>query len=148
MSKIIKLKILTPEKIVYQDEVLEITLPTESGEITILPHHAPLVSIVKTGEIRIKKQDNSEVIPFAISTGVVEIRTSNESEKTDTEVIILASQTESSSDIDIDRAQEAYKRAEKAMQESENLLDVDYAKLQAVLEKELNRINIAKKWRK
>lgn len=148
MSKIIKLKILTPEKIVYQDEVLEITLPTESGEITILSQHAPLVSIVKTGEIRIKKQDNNEVIPFAISTGVVEIRSSDESEKMDTEVIILASRTESSSDIDIDRAQEAYKRAEKAMQEAENLLDVDYAKLQAVLEKELNRINIAKKWRK
>ncbi len=123
-------------------------MPTEAGEITILPQHAPLVGIVKVGEIRIKKTDVQEVVSLSISGGIIEIRPSDETNKTETEVVILAFQTELATEIDIMRAEEAYARALKAMEDSENLVDTDFAKFQAVLDKELNRINLAKKWRK
>ena len=148
MKNLISLKILTPEKFIYQDDVLEVSLPTESGEVSILPDHAPLVSIIKTGEIRIRKEENSDVVPLSIASGVLEVRPSSKIDNKKTEIIILASNSEFASDIDIERSQQAYDRAQKAMEEKENLSDIDFAKLQAVIDKELNRINVSKKWRR
>ncbi len=148
MKNLISLKILTPEKFIYQDDVLEVSLPTESGEVSILPDHAPLVSIIKTGEIRIRKEENSDVVPLSIASGILEVRPSFKIDNKKTEIIILASTSEFASDIDIERSQQAYNRAQKAMEEKENLSDIDFAKLQAVIDKELNRINVSKKWRR
>jgi len=64
------LKIITPKKIVLEKEILSITLPTEEGEITILPHHANLFSILKEGIIKIKY--NQEEDYFAIGGGYLE----------------------------------------------------------------------------
>lgn len=148
MKHIISLKILTPEKIVYEDDVLEVVLPTVSGEIGIMPDHAPLVSIIKTGEVRITKERGGDVVPLSISGGILEVRPSSKQKDQNSEVIILASKSEFASDIDINRAEEAYERAKRAMEEKENLSDVDFARLQAVLDKELNRVTVAKKWKR
>ncbi|MDD3662639.1 MAG: ATP synthase F1 subunit epsilon [Candidatus Pacebacteria bacterium] len=147
MTNLISLKILTPEKVVYQDDVKKIVVPTESGEIGILPDHSPLVSIVKTGELKIEKESNN-IIPFSISSGIIEVRPSSNSNKKNSEVVILASRSELATEIDIERAEEAYNRAKKAMEETDNISDVDFAKFQAILDKELNRVKIAKKYRK
>ncbi len=147
MSKPISLKILTPEKIIYQDEVLKVNIPTESGEIGILPDHAPLVSIIKPGEIRIEKKSN-EIVSLSVDTGILEVRPSSHQNNINSEIIILASTSELASDIDIKRAEEAYERAKKAMEESDNLSDVDFARFQAMIDKELNRIKIGKKYKK
>jgi F-type H+-transporting ATPase subunit epsilon len=147
MSNLLSFKILTAEKSVYQDDVLKVILPTESGEIGIMPNHQPLVSIIKSGEIRIEKEDQS-IIPLSISAGIVEIRPSSHQLNKKTEVIILASRSELASEIDINRAEEAYARAKKAMEDTENLSDVDFARFQALIDKELNRIKIGKKYRK
>ena len=53
----IKFEIITPERTVYQDDIDQLTLPTKMGEITILPHHIPLVAALLPGELRIKKND-------------------------------------------------------------------------------------------
>jgi F-type H+-transporting ATPase subunit epsilon len=147
MSKLMSLKILTAEKVVYEDTVQKIVLPTESGEIGILPDHTPLVSIIKTGEIKIEKESKN-VIPLSIFSGILEVRPSSTNPKKDTEVIILASRSELATEIDIKRAEEAYERAQKAMEEADNLSDLDFAKFQALIDKELNRIKIAKKYRR
>lgn len=146
MKNIIKLKILTPEKIVYQDEVLEIVIPTEAGEISVFPTHAPLVTLAKTGELIIKKEDY--IMPFSISGGIVEIRPSDVATNIESEVVILAFQAEVATEIDILRAEEAYERAVKAMEDAKDEADVDFAKFQALIDKELNRVKVAKKWRK
>lgn len=146
MRNIIKLKILTPEKIVYQDEVLEIVIPTEAGEIAVFPTHAPLVTLAKTGEMIIKKEDHT--MPFSISGGIVEIRPSDIAKDTESEVIILAYQAEVATEIDIVRAEEAYDRAVKAMEEAKDAVDVDFARFQSLVDKELNRVKIGKKWKK
>lgn len=148
MKNLISLKILTPEKIVYEDMVSKIDVPTEDGEIGILPNHAPLVSIIKSGEIRISKENQNEIIPLSINSGIIVVKPSSIAQKIDTEIIILASRSELATEIDIKRAEEAYERAKKAMEEPDKLSDIDFAKFQALIDKELNRIKVGKKYRK
>jgi F-type H+-transporting ATPase subunit epsilon len=144
----IALKIVTPERVVYESDVTEITMPTESGEIAVMPNHQPLVTLLVTGEIRLRKPDQAEVVPFAVSSGIVEVRESFMDQGVRTEVIILAFRSELASEIDIARAEEAHARALKMVQEKEFESDVDFAKFQAMIDKELNRIEIYRKWRK
>ena len=148
MTNLISLKILTPERTIYEDDVLEISATTESGEIGILNEHAPLVSIIKAGEIKILKDKNSPFIHLSVDTGIIEVRPSSKSKGQKTEVIILASRSEVASEIDIKRAEDAYDRAKKAMEDAENISDVDFAKFQSMMEKEFNRIKVAKKYKK
>jgi len=138
-KKAIQFNIVTPEKKIYSNEVLEVTVPTSDGYLTILPNHIPLVSIVKTGELRIKLSDGS-VHPFAVNSGILEVQPSSK-------VVILADRSELASEIDVTRAEEAYKRAEEAMKTAHDAVDVDYAKFEALMDKELNRISIAKRWK-
>ena len=77
----IKFKIVTPEKVVYEADIDSVSLPTEQGEITVLPNHIPLVSTVVAGELVVRK--GNEVQPMAVSGGFVEVRAGNE-------VIVLA----------------------------------------------------------
>jgi F-type H+-transporting ATPase subunit epsilon len=148
MKNLISLKILTPEKIVYEDMVSKIDVPTEDGEIGILPNHAPLVSIIKSGEIRISKENQNEIIPLSINSGIIVVKPSSIAQKIDTEIIILASRSELATEIDIKRAEEAYERAKKAMEEPDKLSNIDFAKFQALIDKELNRIKVGKKYKK
>ena len=67
-EKKLNFEIITPEKIVYSDKVDEVVLPTVMGEIGILPNHIPLVSILKPGELRIKKGKEEEFL--AVSGGL------------------------------------------------------------------------------
>jgi len=140
MNNTLKLKIATPEKVVYENDVLQVSVPTTTGEITILPHHIPLVSVLAAGEMRIKEVNGSEQT-VAIAGGFLEIRGNGE-------IVILADNAERAEEIDIDRAEDAQKRAEKEMQEAKNRQDVDFAKLQAVIDREMNRVRVGKKYRK
>lgn len=139
-GKTLEVKIATPDKVVYDGEsVTEITIPTEMGEITVLPDHIPLIAPIKTGEISFVK--DGVRFGLAISGGILEIRNNNL-------VVILAERGEMAHEIDIARAEDAYKRAEEAMKLEVHEADVDYAKFEGLLEKELNRINVGKKWKK
>lgn len=135
----LKLKIVTPEKIVYEREIFQITIPTASGEITVLPNHIPLVSVLAPGEIKIVDKDGDHNI--ALSGGFLEIRGQNE-------IILLADHAERADEIDLEKAETARKRAEEEMQAIKNTEDVDFAKLQAIIDREMNRIRIAKKYRR
>lgn len=133
--KLLKFSIITTEKVVYEQEVLSVNLMTGDGEITVLPKHAPLISTVLTGAIQIKTPDGEST--FAVSGGVIEVRRNNH-------VVILASKTEPSTEIDVTRAEKAYERAKKYLEEKRGVDDGEYARFQAMLEKNLNRIKIAR----
>ena len=60
--KKIKFEITTPERVVYTDEVDSITIPTAKGEITVLPDHIPLIALLVSGELHIKKGNEEESI--------------------------------------------------------------------------------------
>ena len=66
-------KIVTPEKTVYENNgVLQISLPTMTGEITVLPNHIPLVTVLKAGELKLKDNAGDQVI--AVAGGFVEVK--------------------------------------------------------------------------
>lgn len=136
----IKLKITTPEGITYENDVFQITIPTTSGEITILPNHIPLVSVLKTGELRVKDITGGEQI-IAVAGGFIEMRGNNE-------LIILADNAERAEHIDVERAETARKRAAEQMKQAKAGEDIDYARLQAVIDREMNRIKVGKKYKK
>lgn len=143
----INLKIITPEKLVYEGVVSEFYAFTQTGKIGVLPMHVPLVTVLKPGEMIIKKDGVD--LPMAVSGGILEVRPSlNISGEFVTPVVILVDHLEFAQDIDLEKSKAAYERAKKAMEEKSNLLDVDFARLQAKIEKELNRVKIGSKYRK
>lgn len=134
----LKLKIATPEKIVYQNTVEQVSIPTMDGEITVLPNHIPLVSVLRAGELRIKDAVGEQII--AVSGGFLEIRGNNE-------LVILADNAERADLIDLDRAEQARQRAEAEMEKAKSGEDVDFARLQAMIDRETNRLRVGKKYR-
>ncbi|MCF7831602.1 MAG: ATP synthase F1 subunit epsilon [Candidatus Pacebacteria bacterium] len=135
----IHLKIATPDRVVYDDIIERVTIPTQSGEITVLPFHIPMISVVKPGELRIVK--DSIVLPHYVAGGTVEIRPDNT-------IVLLADVAENAENIDSEAAEQAYQRAKEAMERKDNVADVDFAKFQAIMDRELSRMNVAKKWKK
>ena len=135
--KNIKIKIVTPERTVYEDEVSQATLPTIDGEVTILPDHIPYITALKAGEIILKKGE--EIIHLAISGGFIEFNNNI--------LIILADTVERAEEIDLKRAEEAKQRAEELQKQRITIDDMEYAKTAALVEKELARIKVARKHR-
>ncbi len=131
-------KIVTPDGVIYEDTVESVSLPTSNGEITVLAHHIPLIAVLKAGEIRVSK-DSSE-ISIAVSSGVLEVREKSE-------IIVIADTAERAEHIDIERAEQARKRAEELMKQEKFEDDRQFATLQAQMEKELARIKVGKKYR-
>ncbi|MFA5872001.1 MAG: F0F1 ATP synthase subunit epsilon [Parcubacteria group bacterium] len=131
----IKFKIVTPERTVFENEIDQATLPTQDGEITILPNHIPLISALKPGDLMIKK--DGEEIDLAVSGGIVEVQNN--------EITILADTAERAEEIDLARAEEARKQAEDLKKEAVRMDDTEYAATAAFLERNLARIKVARK---
>lgn len=135
MTKI-ALKVITPERIVYEDEVDSVTAMTESGEITVLPHHVPLVSNLRAGEMRLKK--GTEEIFLAASTGFIEVRPGNH-------VVILADTAERMEELELEAIEAAKEAARKLLEEKRDVDDVAFAHAAAMMERELARYKVASK---
>lgn len=134
MSKTIKLKIVTPEGIFFEDEVQGISIPTLEGEITVLADHIPIIAAMMPGELKVKKSGKDEF--FSMTRGVVEV-----DGKT---ITILTDAAERADEIDTKRAEEAKKKAE-AMMDEERHGEEGHADAVAQLERALSRIKIARK---
>ena len=102
----IQLEIVTPERLVYEDEVDSVNVPGIEGELGILPHHAPLLSILGFGELRIRKGGAEE--SFAIVGGFVQVRPDK--------VVVMAETADLAAEIDLEKAQEARREAERALE--------------------------------
>ncbi len=140
MEKVLDVKIISPEKIVLDSSgISSVSVPTIDGELTILPEHIPIVVPLKTGEVTFRK-DNT-FFGVAVSGGVLEVREGSE-------IVMLVERGELADEIDVARAEEAYKRAADIAKAEHDMADIDSAKFQALMEKELNRINVGKKWRR
>ncbi|MCA9352959.1 ATP synthase F1 subunit epsilon [Patescibacteria group bacterium] len=128
--------ITTPLRTVYDSQVDQITVTTSEGEITVLPDHIPLVVPLKVGQAMVKKEGRE--IYHAIDGGILEVRHNNQ-------VVILSDRSENASDIDVARAEAALKRAQILIEEKHHEEDVDYARVERDIAKELNRVKIAEK---
>jgi len=100
------LEIVTPERLAYSDTVDAVTLPGSEGELGVLPHHAPLVSTLGLGELRIRKGNAEE--SFAIAGGFLQVLPDK--------VVVMAETADMASEIDLERAAEARKEAERALE--------------------------------
>ncbi|PIR57641.1 MAG: ATP synthase F1 subunit epsilon [Parcubacteria group bacterium CG10_big_fil_rev_8_21_14_0_10_38_31] len=138
-QKTVEFEIVTPERIVFRGEVLQVTIPTKAGEITVLPEHIPLISILKPGVIEIKTQEKDKEI-VAVSGGFIEVLKDK--------IVILADTAERAEEIDIEKAEEAIKRAEKIKIDGIHKDNVDFADITIKIEKELARSTAVKRWRK
>jgi F-type H+-transporting ATPase subunit epsilon len=134
------LHIITPLGTVLLQEVSFVVVPTLAGEVTVRPGHIPLISVIKAGEL-VLGTDESRV-PFSIFSGVLEVKDT----ETGTAAILLVDRSEKAEDIDIERAEASYKRAEE-LRSMATVGDTDFAHFEQLMNKELNRVNIARKYR-
>src|SRR2546423_3551769 len=100
----ILLEIVTPERLAYSGQVDSVQVPGSEGELGILPHHAPLVSMLGVGQLRIRTGAGEE--HFAIAGRFVQVRPDK--------VAVMAEMADMASAIDLERAQEARGDAERA----------------------------------
>ena len=135
MAGDIKLEIITPEKSVLKGEVEAITVPGSIGSFQILKNHAPLISNFEIGVITVKK--NGDISHFTTSGGTVEVNNNN--------VLVLADSAENVNDIDVNRAEQAQKRAEERLSEKQKE-EIDEVRAETALHRSLNRINASKKY--
>ncbi|MES2023554.1 MAG: ATP synthase F1 subunit epsilon [Patescibacteria group bacterium] len=142
MSKQLKLKIITPEKLILEEMVDAVVIPTIEGEITVLPEHIPLIAGLRSGEIiGIVK---GEHIPMAVVGGFLEVK---KDENNITNVIILADFAELVGDITEEEINKAKAKAEELKKQAENKEVVDFEHFASELERSLTRVKIADKWR-
>lgn len=132
-----KFTITTPERTLLSEEIEQVSLPTEMGEITILPHHIPLVSLLKPGEMRVIRNGKEEL--YAVAGGFLEVGLN--------EVTVLADAAEHADEIDEARAEEARKRAEEVMAK-EVQSEERYIAAQLDLQKHMARLRVARKRKK
>ncbi len=132
----IRLDIVTAERLVFSDDVDVIVAPGIEGELGILPYHAPLMTILRAGELRVRRGE--EEFLLAISGGFLEVRSDR--------VIALVDAAERAEEIDITRAEAAKRRAEEVL--SQHPPGMDLARVEAALRRSLVRLRVAEKRRK
>jgi F-type H+-transporting ATPase subunit epsilon len=133
----LQLDIVTPERLAYSDQVDEVIAPGSQGELGILPHHAPLLTTLGVGELRIKKGGTEEA--FAIVGGFLQVRPDR--------VVVMAETADMASEIDLERAQAARREAEKTL-EAGFVEPADLAIARAALQRALLHIRVAERRRR
>src|SRR5438876_5604633 len=132
-DKNLHLEIVTPDKTIYTGDVKSFTAPGVEGSFQILPRHAPFISTIQPGKVKIVPKDGNEII-LAASGGVVEVHQNK--------ITFLAEAVERKEEIDVHRAQEAFERAEKRIAAKEPGTNI--VKAGEALARARNRLQIAK----
>ncbi len=132
----LRLEIITAERQVLADDVDILVAPGIEGELGILPHHAPLMTILQPGELLIRK--DGEETYMVVTGGFLEVRPDK--------VIVLADACERAEEIDVARAEEAKRRAEERLKTRPP--DVEAASIEAALRRSLSRLKVAERRRR
>ena len=134
----IRCEIVSQDRTVFQGDVDIVVLPGAAGEMGILPHHAPVLTILKYGVIKIRKDGKEEL--FAVAGGLAEVQPDI--------VTILADAAENVADIDITRALAAKKRAEDALAGLKPEDHDAYLRMEAALRRSNLRLDVVRRYRK
>ena len=130
----LKLDIVTAERVVYSQDVDIVVAPGVEGQLGILPHHAPLMTILQAGELVARRGNEEDSL--AISGGFLEVRPDR--------VIVLADSAERAEEIDIERAEAARRRAEERLRDRK-AEGLDETRAEASLRRAIARISVAEK---
>jgi F-type H+-transporting ATPase subunit epsilon len=128
------LEIVTPERQAFEGDVDEVVVPGSEGELGILPHHAPLISLLGHGVLRLRRGHEEEL--FAIFGGFLQVRPDR--------VVVLAETADMAAEIDLERAERARREAEHVL-EGGFVEPADLASARAALQRALVRIRVAER---
>ena len=134
----IRCEIVSQDRTIFQGDVDIVVLPGAAGEMGILPHHAPVLAILKYGVIKIRRDGREEL--FSVAGGVAEVQPEI--------VTVLADAAENVEDIDIIRAKAAKKRAEDALSGLKPEDHDAYLRMEAALRRSNLRLDVARRYRK
>ncbi len=126
-----RLEIVTAERLIYAEDIDILVAPGEAGELAVLPSHAPLLTGLRPGEIRVVKDNEDSYI--AVSGGFLEVMANK--------VTILADTAEQAEEIDEQRAEEALRRAEEQI--AAGPADMDLEQALASMRRSRARLNVA-----
>lgn len=130
------LEIITPEKVVFSDEIDELIVPTVNGEIAILPHHVNLLTQLEPGEMTIKSKSKTQHL--AVTGGFIQIANDK--------ISLLSDYAIRSEEIDAKKALEARERAEKKMkEEKEHMTEQEFATIQADFRRAIAELKVVRR---
>ncbi len=132
LPEAIELVIVTPQRQLLREKVASVQLPGASGELGILPGHAPLITELGNGELSYRSASGAEPVVFAVLSGFAEVLPER--------VTVLAETAERPEEIDVDRAKQALERAEKRLKSTD--ADVDWDRATVALQRALVRIQV------
>lgn len=131
-EKPFKLEIVSPERVIFSNEAVSLSAPGVVGGFQILYNHAPFLSALTAGRLKVKVIDGKEIL-YATSGGFVEVKNNT--------VVVLVESAERAEEIDVKRAEAARERAEKRLREKN--MDLDVERAHAALQRAMNRLRIA-----
>ena len=133
-EKTFKLQIITPGRVVFQDEASSVSAPGTQGGFQILYNHAPFISTIEVGEIKVRNKNGNDLV-YATGGGFVEVKENN--------VVVLAESAELAGEIDLPRAKAANARAMQRLQSKDPGIDIERARLSMM--RSLNRLRVTSK---
>lgn len=137
MANTLQVDIVSAEADIWNGVATMVFAPAEMGEIGVAPRHAPLLTRLKAGEVRVEQEDG-EALYFYVSGGIIEIQPRR--------VTVLADTAARAKDLDEAAAIEAKQRAEEAL--SDKAAAIDYAKAQSELVEAVARLKMIENLRK
>jgi F-type H+-transporting ATPase subunit epsilon len=132
--KILDVEVYTPSKAVYSNKAISVTVPGSQGSFQILYNHAPILSSLDIGRVKIEEEAGKKR-NFATGGGTVEVLNNK--------VLLLVESFENSEDIDIERAKEAKERAERRLKKKSDEENIDVARAEIALKRAINRLKIS-----
>ena len=131
MDKLLNLVIISPLKVVFEGKVISVTAPGTYGEFQVLYNHAPVVSTLDIGKLKLHLENGNRV-EYSLSGGILEVKNNR--------ITLLADSIEGKEDIDIERAKSALERAEQRLRSSD--LSMDRERARRALKRSKNRLNL------
>lgn len=135
MANTVRVDVVSAEEEIFSGEAEFIVAPASEGEVGVYPHHAPMITMIKPGALRIKLPDTKEEVLIFISGGMLEVQPGL--------VTVLADAAIRGHDLDETKAIAAKEAAEEAMRNKAS--DMDYAKAQAELTEAVAQIQAIKR---
>ena len=133
----IRCEIVSQDRIVYQGDADIVVLPGTDGEMGILPHHAPLLTTLKYGIIKVRSQGQETI--FTVAGGIAEVQPDI--------LTVLADSAENVEEIDVQRAEAARKRAEESLAKGVPADSDAYLRMEAALRKSNLRLDAVRRYR-
>jgi F-type H+-transporting ATPase subunit epsilon len=135
MTDAIQLVIVTPERQLLSERIVEVNLPGADGELGVLPSHAPLITELGIGELRYRIAGGALSEPIAVIRGFAEVLQDR--------VTVLAETAERAEEIDVERAKAALERAQKRIAAGTSASEMDWDRATASLQRAMVRLKVA-----